>query len=191
MTNGIAGYRMSLPGYDDSPTNANYYMSSQEIFNCVSRIRGSVVLIVDSCYSGAFLEDMIGQLDAQGGRIAVMTAASDTRATYYNVKKVEKSVDFFTFFLLKGLGYNHRDKWWNSNAAGKRGAYPGFLAADATGNGDGIVTLGEFYNYGANSIAANIPSYMKKSWYWGDKTRVQTPRFYAGSLADLVIYQPR
>lgn len=191
MTNGIAGYRMSLPGYDDSPTNANYYMSSQEIFNCVSRIRGSVVLIVDSCYSGAFLEDMSGQLAAQGGRIAVMTAASDTRATYYNVKKVEKSVDFFTFFLLKGLGYNHRDKWWNSNAAGKRGAYPGFLAADATGNGDGIVTLGEFYNYGANSIAANIPSYMKKSWYWGDKTRVQTPRFYAGSLADLVIYQPR
>ena len=191
MTNGYAGYRMSLPGYDDSPSNANYYMTSQEIFNCIRRIRGNVVLILDSCYSGAFLEDMGGQLTAQGGRIAVLTAASDTRATYYNVKKAEKTVDFFTFFLLKGLGYNHRDKWWNSNAAGKRGAYPGFLAADVTGgNGDGIVTLGEFYKYAENSIAANIPSYMKKNWYWGDKTRVQKPRFYAGNLTDLVIYKP-
>ncbi len=191
MTNGIAGYRMSLPGYDDSPENANYYLSSQEIFNCVSRIHGNVILILDSCYSGAFLEDMAGQLDAQGGRIAVITAASDTRATYYNVKKAEKTVDFFTFFLLKGLGYNHRDKWWTQNAAGKKGSYPGYLAADLTGNGDGIVTLGEFYNYAANSIAANIPSYMKKSWYWGDKTRVQVPRFYAGGLNDLVVYQPK
>ena len=191
MTNGIAGYRMSLPGYDDSPENANYYLSSQEIFNCVSRINGNVVLILDSCYSGAFLEDMAGQLAAQGGRIAVMTAASDTRATYYNVKKTEKTVDFFTFFLLKGLGYNHRERWWNSNAAGKRGAYPGYLAADITGNGDGFVTLGEFYSYAENSIAANIPSYMKKSWYWGDRTRVQVPRFYAGGLTDLVIYQPK
>lgn len=191
MTENYDGYRMSLPGYDDSPSNANYYMTSQEIFNCVSRINGNVILILDSCYSGAFLQDMSGQLAAQGGRIAVLTAASDTRATYYNVKKAEKTVDFFTFFLLKGLGYNHRDKWWNSNAAGKRGSYPGFLAADASGNGDGIVTLGEFYDYASKSIAANIPDYMKKSWYWGDKTRVQVPRYYPGNLNDLVIYQPK
>ncbi len=191
MTNGYGGYRLSLPGYDDNTANANYYITAQEIFNCVSRINGSVVLILDSCYSGAFLQDMQAQLDAMGGRIAVLTAASDTRASYYKVKKNKKSVDFFTFFLLKGLGYNHRQGWWNSNAKGSRGAYPGFLAADATGNGDGIVTLGEAYAYAANSIAANIPGYMKKSWYWGDATRVQEPRFYAGSLNDLVIYKPR
>ena len=191
MTNGYAGYRMSLPGYDDSPNNANYYMTSQEILNCVSRINGSVVLILDSCYSGAFLQDMQGQLDALGGRVAVLTAASDTRATYYKVKKTDKSVDFFTFFLLKGLGYNHRDGWWNSNAKGSRGSYPGYLAADAAGNGDGIVTLGEAFSYASNSIAANIPGYMKKSWYWGDATRVQQPRYYPGYLNDLVVYQPR
>ncbi len=192
MTNGYGGYRLSLPGYDDNTANANYYITAQEIFNCLARINGSVVLILDSCYSGAFLQDMQGQLDSMGGRIAVMTAASDTRATYYKVKKNKKSVDFFTFFLLKGLGYNHREGWWNSDAKGSRGAYPGFLAADATGgNGDGIVTLGEAYAYAANSIAANIPGYMKKSWYWGDATRVQEPRYYAGSLNDLVIYQPR
>lgn len=191
MTDGTAGYRMSLAGYDDSPNNANYFLTSQEIFNAVSRIRGNVILIIDSCYSGAFLQDMTGQLDAQGGRIAVMTAASDTRATYYNVKKIEKTVDFFTFFLLKGLGYNHRDQYWTANAAGKKGAYPGYLAADKSGNNDGLVTLGEFYDYAAKSIAANIPGYMKKSWYWGDRSRVQEPRYYAGGLNDLVIYQPK
>ena len=191
MTSGYAGYRLSMAGYDANPKNANYYLSSQEIFNCVSRIRGNVILILDSCYSGAFLQDMSSQLAAQGGRIAVMTAASDTRATYYNVRKTEKSVDFFTFFLLKGLGYSHRDKWWTKDAAGKRGAFPGYLAADQAGNKDGIVTLGEFYDYAAKSIAVNIPKYMKKSWYWGDKTRVQVTRFYAGNLRNLVIYKAK
>lgn len=191
MTNGYGGYRMSLPGYDDNPNNANYYMTPQEIFNCIKRINGSVVLILDSCYSGAFLQDMQAQLDAQGGRIAVLTAASDTRATYYKVKNTNRSVDFFTFFLLKGLGYNPRDSWWNKNEKGKKGVYPGYLAADVAGNGDGIVTLGEFFNYASRSIAVNIPGYMKKSWYWGDPTRVQEPRFYAGNLNDLVIYQPQ
>jgi hypothetical protein len=46
---------------------------------------------------------MSAQLKSQGGRIAVLTAASDTRATYYNVKDTSRAVDFFTFFLLKGL----------------------------------------------------------------------------------------
>ena len=53
------------------------------------------------------------------------------------------------------------------------------------------MTLGEFYEFASNSIAANIPSYMKQKWYWGDKERVQTPRYYPGSLDGLVIYQPK
>ena len=190
MMGDYQGYRMSLPGYDESKNNANYYLTSQEIYNCVSRIRGSVVLVLDSCYSGTFLEDVKGQLDAQNGRIAVLTAAGDTRATYYNVKDTSRAVDFFTFFLLQGLGYSARDGWWNANAKGAKGAYPGYLSADNAGNKDGIVTLGEFYDFAAKSIAVNIPNYMKKTWYWGDKTRVQAPRCYAGALNDLVIYQP-
>ena len=198
MTGENTGYRMSLPGYSANPEaanavasgNANYYLTAREIYNCVSRIRGSVVLILDSCYSGAFLQDMGAQLRSQNGRIAVLTAASDTRATYYNVKDTSKAVDFFTFFLLQGLGYNEREGWWNGDAKGSRGSYPGYLAADAAGNGDGIVTLGEFYSFAANCISQNIPNYMKQSWYWGDKTRVQVTRYYAGELDDLVIYQP-
>ena len=191
MTGDYTGYRMSLPGYSESPKNPNYFLTAREIFNCISRIPGNVVLILDSCYSGTFLEDMSGKLDAQSGRIAVLTAASDTRATYYNVKDTGKAVDFFSFFLMQGLGYNAREGWWNANAKGGKGKYPGYLAADEAGDGDGIVTLGEFYEFASNSIAANIPSYMKQKWYWGDKERVQTPRYYPGSLDGLVIYQPK
>lgn len=191
MTKGYGGYRMSLPGYNNNTSNANYYITSSEIMNCVSRIRGNVILIIDSCYSGAFLQDASSTLKALNGRVAVMTAASDTRATFYNVKSTSKSVDFFTFFLLKGLGYNERDKWWNMNAAGDKGAYPGYLAADMAGNNDGIVTVREFYRYASKSIASNIPNYMKKSWYWGDRTRVQVTRFYEGNLGDLIIYKAK
>ena len=132
---------------------------------------------------------MQGRLNAQGGRIAVMTAASDTRATFYKVKDTNKSVDFFTFFLLQGLGYNSTNHWWNGNAGGSSGSYPGYLAADKAGNNDGIVTLGEFYDFASKSIATNIPKYMKKSWYWGDTKRVQVTRFSEGNLRDLVIYK--
>ena len=177
MNSNYTGYRMSLPGYTDHPNNANYYITSQELFNCVKRIRGRVVLIIDSCYSGTFLQDMTWQLDDQGGRIAVLTAASNTRATYYNVSDTNKAVDFFTFFMLQGLGYNE-----------SKGVWTHALAADDDGNGK--VTLDEFYGYAARSIAANIPDYMKKSWYWGDFKRVQVTRCYSGKLGDLVIYKP-
>lgn len=182
-------YFLSLPGYSSDKNNSNYKITSTEIFNCVKRVRGSVVLILDSCYSGTFIEDMKGKLDDQGGRIAVLTAASNTRATYYNKKS--NSVDFFTFFLLQGLGYNERDGWWNKDSKASKGSYPGYLAADKKGNGDGIVSLGEFYDYAGKCIDANIPSYMKKSWYWGDKQKVQKTRFYAGNLKNLVIYKPK
>ncbi len=198
MDSDYTGYRMSLPGYSSDPAsntavtsgNANYFITARELFSCISRIRGRVVLILDSCYSGAFLQDMSGQLAGQNGRIAVLTAASNTRATYYNVKDTGRAVDFFTFFLLQGLGYNEREGWWNDNAKGSQGSYPGYLAADAAGDGDGSVTLGEFYRFAENCIEANMPNYMKQSWYWGDWKRVQVPRYYPGALDDLVIYRP-
>ena len=122
----------------------------------------------------------------------MLTAASDTRATYYNVKNTNKAVDFFSYFLLQGLGYNEKEGWWNAGANGGLGVYPGYLAADRMGNGDGNgeVSLGELFDYVSNCIAVNIPVYMTKSWYWGDKTRVQVPRYYAGALNDIAVYRP-
>lgn len=181
-------YRMSLKGYDSNKNNPKYYLTSDEIFDSVQGISGNVVLILDSCYSGTFINDMKSRLKAENGRIAVLTAASNTRATYYNNKS--KAVDFFTFFLLMGLGYNEKEDWWNGNSEGDKGSYPGYFAADKRGNGDGAATLGEFYSFASNSIDANIPGYMTKSWYWGDRETVQKTRIFEGNLKNLIIYQP-
>ena len=183
-----SSYRLSLKGYDSNKNNSKYYLTSKEIFNSVQAIGGNVILILDSCYSGTFINDMKSKLNGEDGRIAVLAAASNTRATYYN--STSKSVDFFTFFLLQGLGYNEKEGWWTANAGGDKGSYPGYFAADRKGNGDGAATLNEFYSFASNSIDANIPTYMKKSWYWGDTSKVQKTRLYAGNLKKLVIYRP-
>lgn len=181
-------YRLSLKGYDSNKNNTKYYLTSKEIFNSIQAIRGNVILILDSCYSGTFINDMKSQLNDEDGRIAVLTAASNTKASFYNNAK--KAVDFFTFFLLHGLGYNEKEGWWTKNYDGDEGSYPGFFAADKRGNGDGAATLGEFYSFAANCIDVNIPNYMTKSWFWGETSKVQKTRIYAGNLKDLVIYRP-
>ena len=183
-----SGYKLSLKGYENNKNNSKYYLTSKEIFNSIKAIDGNVILILDSCYSGTFINDMKSKLNAQNGRIAVLTAASNTRATYYT--KVSKSVDFFTYFLLQGLGYNEKEDWWNKNSGADKGSYPGYLSADKKGNNNGRVSLAEFYNFASKSIAANIPTFMKKSWYWGDRTQVQKTRFYAGNLKTVVVYKP-
>ena len=183
-----SSYRLSLKGYDSNKNNTKYYLTSKEIFNSIQAIRGNVILILDSCYSGTFINDMKSKLNDEGGRIAVLTAASNTRASFYNNAK--KAVDFFTFFLLQGLGYNEKEGWWTKNYDGDEGGYPGFFSADKKGNGDGAATLGEFYSFASNCIDVNIPNYMTKSWFWGETSKVQKTRFYAGNLKDLVIYRP-
>ena len=183
-----SSYRLSLAGYYSNKNNPRYYLTSREIFNCIQAIKGNVILILDSCFSGTFINDMKGKLKEEDGRIAVLAAASNTKATFYT--NVDKSVDFFTFFLLQGLGYNEKDGWWTSNASAEEGSYPGYFLADKKGNGDGAATLGEFYSFASNCIDVNIPKYMGKSWYWGETSRVQKTRFYAGKLKDLVIYRP-
>lgn len=183
-----SSYRLSLAGYYSNKNNPRYYLTSREIFNCIQAIKGNVILILDSCFSGTFINDMKGKLKEEDGRIAVLAAASNTKATFYT--NVAKSVDFFTFFLLQGLGYNEKDGWWTSNASAEEGSYPGCFLADKKGNGDGAATLGEFYSFASNCIDVNIPKYMGKSWYWGETSSVQKTRFYAGKLKNLVIYRP-
>jgi len=183
-----SSYRLSLKGYDRNKNNPRYYLTAKEIFSSIQAITGNVVLILDSCYSGTFINDMKSKLDDEDGRIAVLAAASNTKASFYTKKA--KSVDFFTFFLLQGLGYNEKEGWWTQNADAEKGSYPGYFLADQRGNGDGAATLGEFYSFASNCIDVNIPNYMKKSWYWGETDKVQKTRFYTGNLKDLVIYRP-
>ena len=192
MLGNNTGYRMSLPGYTNSNSDPRYYMSSAEIFNAVRAIRGKVVLIIDSCYSGIFIEDMRGNLYAEGGRISVLTAAFNTRATFYNVKDTNKAVDFFTFFLLQGLGYDERYGHYIKDAGGSKGSAPGLLLADTINNAgkkDGVVTVAELYAYVSRCIAVNIPSYSQNSWFWGSPE--QQTRYFEGANGKLPIYRAK
>ena len=183
----LSGYRLLLPGYDNENSSRNYYMTAYELFNCFNRIRGRVVVIIDSCYSGAIISDLSSRLDAQGGRISIMTAAKDTRASYYKTSDTTRAVDFFTFFLLLGLGYNEQEAAYTAGSSGGTGSYPGYMAADRAGNGDGKVTVREMFNFASRNILDNVPEYSRQPWFWGNRN--QTPCFYAGANADLVIYE--
>ena len=165
-------YGLQLPGYDMNDPST--YITSQEIFNAVNTIRGKVILILDSCYSGCFIDNMSASLKAEGGRITVMTAASNTKASYYNVRNTSVACDFFTFFLLEGAGYDE-----------KEGQFSNQLFADA--NGDNRLTVNELFRSAHNRLRDHIGDYSQYSWFHGDKN--QTPRIYAGSNGNLVLYQ--
>ena len=133
------------------------------------------MLILDSCYSGVFLDNVSGQLSQYSGKIAVMTAASNTSACYYNVSESRGACDFFTFFLMGGIGYSVRDK-----------SYVGGMPADR--NSDRKVTVEELFRYGSSETISYVRPFLSSpvSWFHGDAK--QTPRFYANGLENLVIY---
>ena len=164
MTGNYKGYRMTLPGYVNANSSPNYYMSSSEIFNAVKRIKGRVILIVDSCYSGTFLEDQTANLNAQGGRISVLTAASNTSATYYKIKDTNRAVDFFTFFLLQGLGYNEKDGWYNADAAGNKVYFNSALNNKLTWETSEQIDLGVDLNMFRDRLSMSFDVYDKRTY---------------------------
>ena len=167
-------YGLQLPGYVTANPDPNTYLTSSEIFDAVNTIRGKVILILDTCYSGCFIDNVLSKLKAQSGRITVMAAASNTRASYYNVDDPAVACDFFTYFLLEGAGYNE-----------KKGMFSNYWFADA--NGDDKLTVNELFNNAYAKVKKYVPTYISNSWFHGDKN--QTPRIYAGKNGDLVICQ--
>lgn len=167
-------YGLQLPGYRNYKSSSEYYVTSEEIFSAISAINGKVILVLDSCYSGQFIVNMRSALDAQNGRISVMTAATNTTACYYNIANTSTACDFFTMYLLMGAGYNLR----THSATGAH-------AADT--NQDGKLTFNELFSYAKKSVRANVPRYRKKSWFHGNYK--QSPNVYAGANGDLVLYQ--
>lgn len=167
-------YGLQLPGYTNYKCSSEYYITSEEIFNAISGIRGQVILVLDSCYSGQFITNMKSALDAAGGRISVMTAATNTTACYYNISNTSTACDFFTMYLLIGAGYNMRSHTYS-------GAHP------ADSNADGKLTFNELFNYAKKSVKANVPKYKSKSWFHGNYK--QTPNVYKGNNGDLVLFQ--
>ena len=186
-------YYMSFPVL--TATGVNYQkITSIELFNKLKKGKGRVILILDSCYSGIFIKERRADLDANG-RISVITAATDTRASYYNTPDTRAAMDFFTFFLLMGTGYDGINGWYIKDTKRGKGVAPGYMLADSYENHlnkDGVITLAELYGFASKSIAANISAYSRKSWYWGDPRGTQRSYSYlAGDAGDIALYKPK
>ena len=173
-SSGSTHYGLQLPGYSNYKSSSEYYITSEELFSAISAIKGKVILVLDSCYSGVFITNNKSALEAQGGRISVMTAANNTRACYYNVTDVNRACDFFTYYMLEGAGYDMQNH-------ASTGAYP------ADGDNDGKITLDEMFAYAKKQVKANMSNFKSKSWFHGDAS--QTPCVYAGYNGGLVLFQ--
>ncbi len=155
---------------------------ADEMMDCVDQIKGKVVLIMDSCYSGGFIKDVESRLAAQSDRVAVLTSAHETTSScYWSVTSQTQAVDFFTFSLLEGLSYNEMD--------GLNGWGHGFQSHDepADSDGDGEITVAELFNYASPRTVELVTGLRNHSSFRGDYR--QTPNSYISSeMADLVIF---
>lgn len=166
-------YGLQLPGYTDWDSPSKYYITAEEIYNAISGIRGKVILVLDSCFSGEFISNMGSALASENGRITVMAAASNTKASYYDIKDTNSSFDFFTYYLLQGAGY---DMQYHTESV--------LMRADQ--NSDGALTVNELFNYAKKEVTGNLPTFKGKSWFHGNTA--QTPRIYEGANGDLVLF---
>ena len=161
------------------------WMYPQDVMNALSTIKGDVVLVVLSCYSGGDVENpgnltnMIRSLDNKAGdgtSYSVICASEGTkRASYANTAE-SFSYDFFTYGLCQSLGWDMR----TSTAAAK--------SADA--DGDGLITLKELAQSTAvithEECARFIEKY-GKTGYWGPPSADQDVSYYLSPDAGDVI----
>ena len=166
-------YGLQLPGYKDHDSKSEYYITSEEIFAAMRAIKGKVVLILDSCFSGVFIDDMRSALDAENGRISVMTAATNTKASYRYIANAGEAYDFFTYYLLLGAQYNMAE-------------HQNVTAPGADTNGDGALSVSELFNFARLGVINKLSS-LKAGDFEGDAN--QKPRLYAGANGDLILYQ--
>ena len=159
--------------------DASTYITGDELMDHVERIKGKVVIIMDSCYSGGLIVDVGSRLDAQGGRIAVMTAShEDTNSTWWNTKNQWDAVDMFTFALLQGLGYCESKELTGIN----RGWYADSPACDT--NGDGIASVSETFNFARTWTREHIIARSSNSKLVGNRN--QMPNSYIpAEMADM------
>lgn len=176
-------FSLTYNGRTYSKSDSSTYITSEELLSYMSGIQGNVVLLLDSCYSGQFINDVNDQL-AIMGNISVMTAqVADLRASWFKGESEATQVEFFTYGLCYGLGVEVP----NASLSG--------MAADNNPT-DGAVTIDELFHYALTKTIATIDvkrvDYPKKvvvgngsapesGWY-------QTPQIYIGlGLGDTIL----
>lgn len=175
-------------GYNFTFSSSGDRMNAETLIGGVSQISGHVVLVLCTCHSGRVYasSSKLGTIMANGGsyngkngagRLSIITSATDTLSTYYNVANESVSYDFFSKAFTRGLG-------WDMIAD-----VPCSLAADS--NGDGKVSVREIASYSATQTQNLISAYVQQ--YGTDKLHgnlSQYPtHFYAQGDADLIIIE--
>ena len=185
----IEGYCFGTPGW--SAKKPDTYITSEELYGWLDAIPGNVILMLDSCKSGGFIRDTKSLLEADGS-IAVITAQTYNKNASYFVKGDGSSVEFLTYALCAGFGYDYEN-----------GVPTGDLKADA--NGDGEVTISECFKYTKSATTSLVKSKAASYFKAGSSTGFlvpgvktnsqlkswggQTPQtFIPSSMEDIVIY---
>ncbi len=175
-------YFFSTPNNSYAPNEQDYRISATELYNHVVKIKGTVVLVMDSCGSGGLIDALRSRLDSQGGRISILASShADTSSSFYSVSSQIKSVDYFTFALLHGLGYNESQDLINVPHGF------GTFGTPADSNGDGKVTVAEAFEY-----AKSLTMYMVQNKVGGKNfygTVNQVPQSYiSDKLKNLILF---
>ncbi|MDO4370415.1 MAG: caspase family protein, partial [Clostridia bacterium] len=159
------------------------YVTSYELLNYMSGIQGNVILLLDSCCSGQFIIDTSDQM-AMMGNISVMTAqVADVRASWFNGASNATTIEFFTYALCYGLGFEMLETTLSS------------MPADNNPT-NSAVTIDELFHYAItktistiNQKRADYPgkvvvgggSQPESGWY-------QSPQIYIGlGLEDTIL----
>lgn len=180
---GFYGFHFSIaPNYDKA--NAATYVTSAELMEWISGIKGNVILVVDGCYSGGFIRDNAGAL-SRAGNISVLTAQThDKPASFYVGTTEASTVEYLTYALCYGMGYDQ--------LRGKLASLP------ADRDGDDRVTVKEAFSYASSTTVAIVQD--KLGSYTGGKTGMvipygyykgwkQEPQMYiAEGMADLELF---
>ena len=169
-------FYLGIPNNSNSENTDEYRIYASELYSHISKIKGHVVVVIDSCGAGGLIETVRDQLDTEDGRITVLASShADTSSSFYSVSNLAKSVDFFTFALLHALGYsesedlsNEAHGWWT-------------FTAPADANNDGKVTIGELFEYAKAGTVYLAQNKVGGKNFYG--TVKQVPQIYASDIA--------
>ncbi len=180
----VGGYCFTIPNNNNSENEDEYRVYAAEIYNHISKIKGNVIVVMDSCNAGGLIDTINDKLVEENGRISILASSHvDTPSSFYSVSSVMNSVDYFTFALLYGLGYSASAELAPEKIHGWTS-----LTAPADENHDGKVTIGEVFSY-AKSLTEYMVSnkYGGKGFYGNVK---QSPQSYIiEKVKDLVLFK--
>ena len=162
--------------------DSTHYVTASELMNRLERIKGHVILIMDSCHSGGMIDCNSSRLSAAGGRISILASSHrSTTSCYWSVSQKLTSIDFYTHAVLQGVGFNEANGIGGSRGWFRTSGGP----ADDAGNGDGMITVQELFNYAQKVTVANVTKYKGYSQFRGNPAQV--PQSYIGSANQNIV----